>query len=108
MGKGLLGAAEPADSSGAAATVVVDMVLLHETLDCIRPALQADGGDLVFRAIDGEGVVTVELLGACGTCPLSIVTLVAGIERLILQRVPGVAGVLAHSSSIPDPSDLGG
>ena len=58
-------------------------------IDAIRPALQADGGDIVFRDVDGDGVVHVELVGACGTCPISTVTLKAGVERIIKDRVPG-------------------
>lgn len=85
----------------------VDMAALMETLDYIRPALQADGGDMIYHGVDDEGIVRLELLGACGTCPLSIVTLVSGIERLVLQRVPGVAGVVAHSPAIPELSGLG-
>jgi len=85
----------------------VDMTALMETLDYIRPALHADGGDMVYHGVDDEGIVRLELLGACGTCPLSIVTLVSGIERLVLQRVPGVSGVVAHSPVIPGLSGLG-
>jgi Fe-S cluster biogenesis protein NfuA len=66
-----------------------------EAIDAIRPALQADGGDIVFRSIDDAGVVHVELVGACGTCPISTVTLKAGVERIIKDRVPGVSAVEA-------------
>jgi Fe-S cluster biogenesis protein NfuA len=66
-----------------------------EAIDAIRPALQADGGDIVFRDIDGDGVVHVELVGACGTCPISTMTLKAGVERIIMDRVPGVSAVEA-------------
>jgi len=48
-----------------------------EAIDAIRPALQADGGDIVFKTIDDDGVVHVELVGACGTCPVSTMTLKA-------------------------------
>jgi Fe-S cluster biogenesis protein NfuA len=85
----------------------IDLEALDETLEYIRPALQADGGDVIFHGIDDDGIVKLELLGACGTCPLSIVTLVSGIERLMLQRVPGVNGVVAHSPSIPEIADPG-
>ena len=61
------------------------MALLEAALDEIRPALHADGGDLVLHGVDDLGVVTVELQGACGTCPLSIVTLVAGIEVMAVS-----------------------
>lgn len=80
----------------------VDLEQLEAALDYIRPALQSDGGDMVFHGVDDQGVVKLELLGACGTCPLSIVTLVSGIERLVMQRVPGVSGVVAYSPAIPD------
>ena len=64
-----------------------------EALDAIRPALQADGGDIVFKELDDDGVVHVELVGACGTCPVSTMTLKAGVERIIKDRVPGVTAV---------------
>ncbi|HEX2154196.1 MAG TPA: NifU family protein [Acidimicrobiia bacterium] len=83
-------------------TAGVDLEKLEAALDYIRPALQSDGGDMIFHGVDDDGVVKLELLGACGTCPLSIVTLVSGIERLVMARVPGVAGVVAYSPSIPD------
>ena len=50
----------------------VDLRLLEEVLDDVRPTLQGDGGDLTLRGVDGEGVVTIELTGACRTCPLQI------------------------------------
>ena len=85
----------------AAASGPVDMDLLNEMLDFVRPALQSDGGDLTLLGVDGDGVVEVELIGACRTCPLSMVTLTAGIEAVLLQRVPGVTGVV---SQLPEPS----
>ena len=54
-----------------------------EAIDAIRPALQADGGDIVFRTIDDDGVVHVELVGACGTCPVSTMTLKESTDELI-------------------------
>ena len=65
-----------------------------ETIDAIRPAVQADGGDIVFHEVDDQGVVTVELLGACVSCPASTMTLKAGIERILKDRVDGVTGVV--------------
>ena len=62
-------------------------------IDAIRPALQADGGDIVFKRISDEGVVYVELVGACGSCPVSTMTLKAGVERIIMDRVPGITSV---------------
>jgi len=73
---------------------VKDRVL--ETIDVIRPALQADGGDIVLKDVDEEaGRVTVELVGACGTCPISTTTMKAGIERILRDRVDGVTEVVA-------------
>ena len=74
--------------------LVKDRVL--ETIDVIRPALQADGGDIVLKEVDEEaGRVTVELVGACGTCPISTTTMKAGIERILRDRVEGVTEVVA-------------
>ena len=73
---------------------VRDRVL--ETIDVIRPALQADGGDIVLKEVDEEaGRITVELVGACGTCPISTTTMKAGIERILRDRVEGVTEVVA-------------
>ena len=59
---------------------------VEETIEAIRPALQADGGDIFLREVDEEaGVITVSLVGACGTCPASTDTLKAGIERIMFQ-----------------------
>jgi Fe-S cluster biogenesis protein NfuA len=66
-----------------------------EAIDAIRPALQSDGGDIVFNHLDEDGVVHVTLVGACGTCPVSMMTLKAGVERIIMDRVPGVTEVVA-------------
>jgi len=66
-----------------------------EVIEVIRPAVQADGGDLHLLDVDEEtGVVTVELTGACVSCPASTVTLKAGIERILKDRVEGVTEVL--------------
>jgi Fe-S cluster biogenesis protein NfuA len=86
----------------------IDRELLEQALDEIRPALQGDGGDVTVREVDDDGVVTVELLGACGTCPLQIVTLAAGIELYVQRRVPGVSGVIAHSATLPDTGGFPG
>ena len=62
----------------------------------IRPALQADGGDVELLDVDvKEGVVSVRLTGACGGCPMSMVTLKNGIERILKQEVPEVKSVVA-------------
>lgn len=66
-----------------------------DAIEAIRPALQADGGDIVYRGVDEDGVVHVSLVGACGSCPVSTMTLKAGVERIIMDRVPGVTEVVA-------------
>jgi Fe-S cluster biogenesis protein NfuA len=69
---------------------------VEETIEVIRPALQADGGDMVLREVNEEtGVVSVTLVGACDTCPASTQTLKAGIERIMRDRVDGVTEVIA-------------
>jgi Fe-S cluster biogenesis protein NfuA len=68
---------------------------VEETIEAIRPAIQADNGDIVLLDVaEDTGVVTVELIGACVSCPASTVTLKAGIERILKDRVPGVTEVL--------------
>lgn len=74
--------------------VEIDLASLNETLEYIRPALQADGGDLVLLGVD-SGIVNLQLVGACGGCPMSTMTLTAGIERILKDRVPGVEAVNA-------------
>ncbi len=69
-----------------------------EAIDLIRPALQSDGGDIVFNMVDEDGVVHVSLVGACGTCPVSTMTLKAGVERIIMDRVPGVTEVVSDNT----------
>ncbi|HZQ29435.1 MAG TPA: NifU family protein [Acidimicrobiales bacterium] len=69
---------------------------LLEAVEAIRPALQSDGGDMRVLKLDEEaGVVDIELLGACGGCPMSTMTLKAGIERILRDRVPGLVEVRA-------------
>ncbi|MDR0515354.1 MAG: NifU family protein [Coriobacteriaceae bacterium] len=63
-------------------------------LELIRPSLQADGGDVELVEVDEEGVVTVELQGACKGCPMSQMTLANGVERILKERVPGVSKVV--------------
>jgi len=65
-----------------------------EAIEAIRPALQSDGGDIIFRNLDEDGVVHVTLVGACGSCPVSMMTLKGGVERIIMDRVPGVTEVV--------------
>ena len=67
---------------------------LLEAVEAIWPALQADGGDIRVVNLDQEtGVVEIELMGACGGCPMSTMTLKAGIERILMDRVEGLTEV---------------
>ncbi|PTL38921.1 MAG: NifU family protein [Alkalicoccus sp.] len=61
---------------------------VQEVLDKLRPFLLRDGGDVELVDIE-DGVVKVRLMGACGSCPSSTITLKAGIERALLEEVPG-------------------
>jgi Fe-S cluster biogenesis protein NfuA len=67
---------------------------VKEVLEMIRPALQADGGDVELVEVTDEGVVKVRLVGACGHCPMSTMTLKMGIERTLMEKVPGVKEVI--------------
>ena len=68
---------------------------VEETLDSVRPYLMADGGSVRLRSITEEFVVELELLGACGTCPMSMMTLRAGIEQAIRRAAPEITRVEA-------------
>lgn len=74
----------------------VDLELLQSTLDYIRPAIQVDGGDIVLLGVE-DGTVNLQMVGACGGCPMSMMTLKAGIERILKDRVPGVEAVEAEA-----------
>jgi Fe-S cluster biogenesis protein NfuA len=67
---------------------------VKEVLELIRPALQADGGDVELVEVTDDGVVKVKLVGACGHCPMSTMTLKMGIERTLMEKVPGVKEVI--------------
>ena len=67
---------------------------VKEVLEMIRPALQADGGDVELVEVSDDGVVKVKLVGACGHCPMSTMTLKMGIERILVEKVPGVKEVV--------------
>ncbi len=67
---------------------------VKEALNDIRPALQADGGDVQFVGMDGD-VVKVKLTGACGGCPMATLTLKNGIEAHLKRKIPGVASVVS-------------
>jgi len=67
---------------------------VQEALNLVRPALQADGGDVELVDVTEDGVVSVKLKGACGSCPMSTMTLKMGIERTLKEKVPGVKEVV--------------
>jgi Fe-S cluster biogenesis protein NfuA len=64
-------------------------------LDDVRPALQADGGDVELIDVDDQGVVKVRLQGACSGCPMASMTLKNGIERALKEAIPQVKEVVA-------------
>ena len=67
-----------------------------KVLDKVRPALQADGGDVELVSVDEEtGIVEVKLVGACAGCPMSQLTLKSYIEQMLKQEVPGVKEVVS-------------
>ncbi len=72
----------------------IDMEQVKKVLTEIRPALQADGGDIELVGING-GVVKVRLKGACGTCPSSLITLKMGVEARLKEEIPDVECVEA-------------
>jgi Fe-S cluster biogenesis protein NfuA len=68
---------------------------LNELIDLIRPAVQADGGDLIVVDVDVEaGRVEVQLQGACSSCAISATTLQAGVERILKERLPWISEVV--------------
>ncbi|MBW7453697.1 NifU family protein [Paenibacillus sepulcri] len=72
-------------------TTMYDEVL--DVLDKLRPFLQRDGGDVELVDVE-DGIVKLRLMGACGSCPSSTITLKAGIERALLEEVEGVQEVM--------------
>jgi len=73
---------------------MIDKIKVKEALDQIRPFLQADGGDVELVDVSDEGVVTVELQGACKGCPMSQLTLANSVERVLKEQIPEVLKVV--------------
>ena len=73
---------------------MIDEKLVEEALQLVRPALQADGGDVRLVEVREGGVVAVELQGACKGCPMSQLTLTNSVERVLKERVSGVTKVV--------------
>lgn len=70
---------------------------ITEALEGIRPYLKVDGGDIEFVDVTEDGIVKVKLTGACIGCPMSQMTLRAGVERALLREIPGLRRVEAVS-----------
>lgn len=78
---------------------------VEAALDTIRPYLEADGGNVSIEEITVGNVVRLRLLGSCGSCPMSIMTLKAGIEQAIMRSVPEIEGIEAiNLTDIDDPA----
>lgn len=73
---------------------MVDKEKVAEVLEAIRPSLQQDGGDIELVEVTDDGVVKVQLQGACQGCPMSQITLSQGVERVLKDRVEGVVSVV--------------
>lgn len=68
---------------------------IKNVLDQIRPYIQSDGGDIKFVELTEDNIVNVELMGACGSCPYSIITLKNGVETAMMKAIPEIKGVEA-------------
>ena len=75
--------------------MAIERVKVVQIIEIMRESLQADGGDISLVDISEDGVVTVELHGACASCALSSYDLSMGVERVLKERVPGVTKVVA-------------
>ena len=76
---------------------------VKEALEMFRPQLQADGGDMEYVGIDDDGKVHLKLTGACGSCPMALMTLKMGIERYLKDACPEVTEVVQDNA--PDYSE---
>ena len=76
---------------------------VEKALNTIRPYLEADGGDVKVLEVDKDMNVVLELMGNCGSCPMSTMTLKAGVEEAIKREVPEIKSV--HAVNITSPDD---
>jgi len=74
---------------------VIDKARIETVLDKVRPAIQADGGDVELINVREDNVVEVRLKGACNGCPMATLTLKAGIERIVKEEIPEVVEVIS-------------
>jgi len=80
---------------------------VENALDTIRPYLEADGGNVSIEEITSDNIVRLRLLGSCGSCPMSIMTLKAGIEQAIKRSVPEIDSIEAvNLTDIDDPEAI--
>ena len=75
---------------------------VEAALDQIRPYLQADGGDVKVLEITPEMVLKLEMVGACGSCSMSAMTLKGGIEQTIKREVPEIKEIIAVNVTVPE------
>ncbi|MFC4211822.1 NifU family protein [Pedobacter lithocola] len=68
---------------------------VEQALETIRPYLMADGGNVSVEEITADGIVRLKLLGNCGSCPMSFMTMKSGIEQAIMKAVPEITSVVA-------------
>ncbi len=74
---------------------MISKELVEKNLDKIRPAIQADGGDVKLIEICDDGVVKVRLTGACSGCPMATLTLKQGVEKILKENIPDIKEVVA-------------
>lgn len=74
---------------------MLDRTVIQGVIDRVRPFLQRDGGDVQLVEITEDNVIKVKLVGACGTCPMSTMTLKNGIEAELKKSVPEIKAVVA-------------
>ncbi|MFC2602926.1 MAG: NifU family protein [Treponema sp.] len=72
---------------------------VKEVLDMFRPNLQADGGDMEFISIDEKNRVHLILTGACGGCPMAVMTLKMGVERYLKDAIPEITEVVQDNAA---------
>lgn len=80
---------------------------VKEAIDMFRPQLQADGGDMEFVGIDEEKKVHLNLVGACGSCPMALMTLKMGVERYIKDACPEITEVVQDNAKTSSEMDFG-
>ena len=72
---------------------------IKEALDMFRPQLQADGGDMEYICLDEQNRVHLKLVGACGSCPMAMMTLKMGVERYLKDACPEVTEVVQEEET---------